>query len=206
MRSSAEAVLRDRAKLPEDDAYLLEDIVGEAAHMGSIVDNMLNLTRLEGSPRIEQDVVDTREIAVRVLDRARVLAQGREIAVEAGELTGAHVLGDPALLEQAVMVFVDNAIKYNRVGGTVWIGSSARGQDAVVEIRDTGEGLAPADVERLGERFFRTDKARGRSTGGLGLGVTIGKRIVALHGGRVEIESALGQGTTVRVVLPRLRA
>jgi two-component system phosphate regulon sensor histidine kinase PhoR len=112
-------------------------------------------------------------------------------------------------LRQVLINLVDNAIKYTPGGGTVHIAARATSlasSEVELAVADTGAGIPSQDLPRLTERFFRVDKARSRELGGTGLGLAIVKHIVQAHGGRLAIESALGQGTTVRVMLPAVPA
>jgi len=117
--------------------------------------------------------------------------------------TDALVFGDAFRLKQALVNLVDNAIKYNRPGGEVKISVRANDSQVVVEIKDNGIGISQADQQRIFERFYRVDKSRSRAQGGSGLGLAIVKKIVEEHGGKVSVESTLGEGSTFRITLPQ---
>jgi len=114
-----------------------------------------------------------------------------------------YVIGDPMLLEQAMLVLLDNAIKYNRKGGHVVIRTAAEDDKAIMSVSDTGIGIAAEHLPHLGERFYRVDKARSREAGGTGLGLSIAHNIAAAHGGNLTLSSVTGQGTTVTMTLPQ---
>lgn len=203
LRADAEVLLRGREHFHPDDVLLLQDVVTEAAHMGALADHMLDLARLDSeNTEIERDVVDLAELARDVVRRVSPLAAEKGLTVGLEAEQAVMVIGDRLLLEQVVLVLVDNAIKYNRQGGEVAVRVSAQADEAVVEVRDTGIGIAPEHLPRLGERFYRVDKARSRDTGGAGLGVSIAQRIAARHGGALRLDSELGRGTSARLVLP----
>lgn len=203
LRADAEVLLRGRGRFQPDDVLLLQDVVTEAAHMGALADHMLDLARLDSDHmEIERDVVDLAEMARDVVRRVGPLAAERGLTVGLEDEPGVLVVGDRLLLEQVALVLVDNAIKYNRQGGEVRVRVSARGDEAQLEVRDTGIGIAPEHLPRLGERFYRVDKARSRETGGAGLGVSIAQRIAARHGGELRLDSELGQGTRAQLLLP----
>jgi signal transduction histidine kinase len=117
-----------------------------------------------------------------------------------------YIIGDPLLLEQTVLVLLENAIKYNRPGGQVVLSTSLREGKACLEVQDTGIGIAPEHLPHLGERFYRVDKARSRSAGGNGLGLSIARGIVLAHGGSLQFASEPGLGTTATILLPAMNA
>jgi signal transduction histidine kinase len=112
------------------------------------------------------------------------------------------VKGDRAKLRQLLLNILDNAIRYTPRGGEISVSVQAEGEMAVVSISDTGIGIPSEDLPHIFERFYRVDRARSRSEGGSGLGLAIAKHIAEIHGGRIEIESELGTGSTFRVYLP----
>jgi signal transduction histidine kinase len=104
----------------------------------------------------------------------------------------------------AVRNLLDNAIRYTGAGGVIRVRLGRQEGDAILEVKDTGEGIPTRDLGRVFERFYRVDTARSRATGGTGLGLAIVKHVVESHGGRVEAESQLGVGSTFTVLLPVL--
>ena len=112
------------------------------------------------------------------------------------------VLADERRLEEVVHNLLDNAVQYSHQNGRILIHAGALDQEIVLSVSDEGVGIAPTDLPRIFERFYRVDRARSRELGGTGLGLSIVKHIAQLHRGRVEAESILGQGTTIRVILP----
>lgn len=206
MRADAEVLLRSQDRLDPDDAALLRDIVAENAHMSALADNLLLLARLDrGAAHPERDVVDLADIAASAARRAHALAGKSGITVSEHSAGPVLVVGDRLLLEQAVLILLDNALKYNRDNGSVDLRAFVTGQEAVLEVRDSGIGIPPEHLSRLGERFYRVDKARSRAKGGAGLGVSIARRIAALHDGALTFTSVPNQGTTASLRLPAAR-
>ena len=114
------------------------------------------------------------------------------------------VFADPVRLGQMLTNLVDNAIKFNRRGGSVRV-AHARGDGRdIVTVADTGEGILPEHSQRIFERFYRADRARSRKVGGTGLGLAIVKHLARLHGGEVSVNSVLGSGSTFTIELPSL--
>jgi signal transduction histidine kinase len=112
------------------------------------------------------------------------------------------VCGAAYELRQVFANLVDNAIHYTPEGGQVTVRTFQQNEDVIVEVRDTGVGISASDLPHIFDRFYRTDRARSSETGGIGLGLSIAKKIVELHGGRLEAESELGVGSVFRVSLP----
>ncbi|HLG62030.1 MAG TPA: ATP-binding protein [Ktedonosporobacter sp.] len=203
LRADAEVLLRHRNLLAADDATLLEDIVAETSHMTTLANNMLTLARLDSRPsHQEHEVVNLTEIVRAAMRRIQALADQKNIALQENADESIVVIGDPTLLEQAILALLDNAIKYNRQGGSVTLRTMVKENQVLLEVQDTGVGIAVEHLPHLGERFYRVDKARSREVGGTGLGLSIAQRIVAAHGGRLSLSSTLGQGTVVSLTLP----
>ena len=153
------------------------------------------LKRLSKPVRLD-DLV--REVA----GHAKAVAEQAGVALTVGELPVATVDGDPDRLRQVFFNLFDNAVKYNRAGGTVTVRGHRAGRHVAIEVRDTGVGIPADELPRVFDRFYRVDKSRSRRMGGAGLGLSIVKALVEGHGGRVEVESTPGEGSTFRVVLP----
>jgi signal transduction histidine kinase len=203
LRADAEVLLRSREHLAEEDAALLEDIVTEAAQMATLTANMLTLARLDNSPsHREHEVVYLAELARTATRRVQALATQMDITLEITTDDTAVVIGDPTLLEQAIMVLLDNAIKYNRRGGHITVCVDTQEKQARLTISDTGIGIAPEHLSHLGERFYRVDKARSRAAGGTGLGLSIARSIATMHGGTLTLTSTPNEGTTATLMLP----
>ena len=132
----------------------------------------------------------------------QALAEQSGITLQMENVGTPYVIGDPMLLEQAVLVLLDNAIKYNHSGGRVIVCTEAKDEQALLEVRDNGVGIAAEHLPHLGERFYRVDKARSREAGGTGLGLSIARSIAVTHGGWLSFSSAPEQGTTVALTLP----
>jgi len=109
---------------------------------------------------------------------------------------------DATRLEEVLYNLLDNAVKFSRENGQLHLRAARLGSDMVLSDADSGFGIGKEHLPRIFERFYRADKARSRELGGTGLGLAIVKHIAQLHGGRVEAESEVGQGTTIRLILP----
>ncbi|HLZ81454.1 MAG TPA: ATP-binding protein, partial [Ktedonobacteraceae bacterium] len=173
------------------------------SHMSNLTSNLLTLARLDNRfSHQEQDVVSLAELAREGARRVQALAEQRGIRVQMEDANAPYVIGDPMLLEQAVLALLDNAIKYNREGGWVMVRTEAKDERALLEIHDSGIGIATEHLPHLGERFYRVDKARSREAGGTGLGLSIARSIAVAHSGLLTLASVPEQGTTVTLTLP----
>ncbi len=207
LRADAEVLLRGRKRLEEEDAELLNDIVAETTYMSNIATNLLTLARLDtGSIHREHEAVNLAELAQEATRRVQALAEERHIEVQVEHADDVYVIGDPMLLEQAVLGLLNNAIKYNRQDGHVTVRTVAQDEQALLEVRDTGIGIAAEHLPHMGERFYRVDKARSREAGGTGLGLSIARSIAVAHGGQLTLTSTPEQGTTVTLTMPLAHA
>jgi signal transduction histidine kinase len=203
LRADAEVLLRGRDRLDAEDAALLEDIVVEANRMARLSNSLLTLARLDNtSLHREHEVVNLVELAQKGARRVQALAEQSGIALQVENIDTPYVIGDPLLLEQAVLVLLDNAIKYSYSGGHVIVRAKTKDEQALIEVSDNGVGIDDEHLSHLGERFYRVDKARSREAGGTGLGLSIARGIAVTHGGSLSFSSVPGQGTTVKLTLP----
>ncbi len=190
----------------EDDVgvirRLAERIIGESTRMARIVDDLLDLSRIEFGAPEDWGPVDLGGVVSEVVATHHHAAAARGVSLAVTGSAGAAVLGDRSQLVSALSNLVDNAIKYTERDGSVRVRCAAIGDEAVLEVEDSGIGIAPAQQERIFERFYRVDKARSRGTGGTGLGLSIVRHIVANHGGTVAVASEEGRGSTFTVRLP----
>ena len=198
----AEAV-QDAADDPEAIRRFAGRMQHEGTRLGRLVAELIELSRLQGAePLPSPAVVAVDEIVAEAVDRTRLAAESAGIIVVSGGQGRLAVRGNEAQLVTALVNLVDNAIAYSPEGTRVAVGT--RGRDGYVEISvsDQGIGIAERDLERVFERFYRSDPARSRATGGTGLGLAIVKHIATNHGGGVSVWSVEGSGSTFTLRLP----
>ena len=206
MRAGVERALTDQHTAPETIA-LLDETLQEVRRMTELVDTLLTLARVdEGRMELHTEPVELQALLHEVHETAQML--GEEAGLEVFlELPGEPVVvqADPARMRQLVLNLVSNAVKYTPSGGRVWLALTAGAATATISVRDSGIGIAPGDVDRVFDRFWRADAARSR-TGerpGIGLGLSICKWIAEAHGGSIAVTSRPGRGSTFTVTLPR---
>jgi len=187
----------------ENNLHFLNVIRRNAERMHSLIADILELSLIEsGNVAVTIREIKLTAAVQEVLNGLSAKAKEREIILKNEVPDGAIIFADSVRLEQMLVNLIDNAIKFNRHGGSVTVAfDQADGRD-VISVADTGEGILPEHTQRIFERFYRADRARSREIGGTGLGLAIVKHLARLHGGEVAVNSSLGSGTTFRIELP----
>lgn len=188
---------------PADQVDSLTDISDEADRMSRIIAGLLALARADAGRKIECALVNLDNLVQDVYRQARVLAPP-DVTVELGTVEPVEALADADYLRQLLLILIENALKYNRPGGSVRISLAREGDWLRIEVSDTGAGIAPADLPHVFERFYRSSTAR--PIDGTGLGLALAQWIAEQHGGLVEGTSVLGQGSTFTFRLPSIHA
>jgi len=175
---------------------------GEVDRLVQMVEELLELSRIEsGELSMAREPVDIATAVQSAADRLRPQSEkaGVALSVAIGDNLP-RVSGDRVSLERAIVNLINNAVKFTPEGGLVRISAQPFAGGVIIEVTDNGVGVEPADLPRVFERFFKADRAR--RAGGTGLGLAVVKHTAEAHGGRVEAESTLGQGSTFRIWLP----
>lgn len=204
LRGYIETLLDDPETSSEELKRILEVMRRHSNRLGVLVDDLLTLAQLESAnPNLQLSNVRLSELfAAIVHDWAKKFAE-KKLSVDIAVAANLPVIcADETRLQEVLYNLLDNSLKYTQPGGRIRLQAGTEGDEMVLSVSDTGPGISETDLPRLFERFYRADKARSRELGGTGLGLSIVKHIAQMHGGRVEAESKLGQGTTIRVLLP----
>lgn len=174
----------------------------ESGRLLHLIADILRLGELD-SPAIETncEAIALNQMAQFAAERLQLQAQKAYVMVKT-QLDPVTVWGDETMISEVCYNLLDNAIRYNRPGGTVWIQVGREGKFAKLTVKDTGIGIPKEAQDRIFERFYRVDKSRSKETGGTGLGLAIVKHAVAQNGGRIQLSSELGVGTEITVYLP----
>jgi two-component system, OmpR family, sensor histidine kinase SenX3 len=205
------ALLAEAVEEAADDAEAVRKFASwmgtESARLTDLVSQIIELSRLQAdNPLVDPEVVYIDEALAEAVDRRRMDAERNRIGLTVAGISGTRVLGSARQLGVAVGNLVENAIAYSDPGARVVVAAhvQARSDDDYVEITvsDNGIGIPAAEVDRIFERFYRVDYARGRANGGTGLGLAIVKHIAAIHGGNVSVWSQVGQGSTFTIRIP----
>ncbi len=189
---------------PAVSKNFLEQLDSQVSALTQLIEDLLSLSRLESKEtalRIEE--FDLSGLLEEALAGKRDLAKesGVELKLDESSQTG-RIRADRTLIMAALLNLLDNAIKYNKTGGTVTVKAALLVDRFTVSVADTGIGIPKEDLSRIFERFYRVDPARSKERGGTGLGTSIVKHVAELHGGWVEVDSVRGQGSTFTINIP----
>ncbi len=186
------------------DPETIQVMLTQSERLGRLVDQLLDLSRLEsGDVPLEPERIELGPLVAQVLSEIEVARRDRGVQVEAEipeDLPAA--MADRERIHQVLFNLVDNAVRFTPAGGEVRVSASRHNGSVEVRVADTGVGIAPEHLPRLFERFYRVDSARSREDGGTGIGLAIARSVVEAHGGHIEAESRLGQGSVFSFELP----
>jgi two-component system sensor histidine kinase SenX3 len=175
----------------------------EAERLGRIIEDLLDLSRIEAEEAPSREPVPVRVVVAEAVERLRPVAEHRGIRLESDEPAYTlAIVGDRRQLVSALHNLLDNAIKYSEVGSSVHVVVRHEDDTIEIDVADHGIGIPSRDLERIFERFYRVDRARSRDTGGTGLGLAIVRHVASNHGGDVRVTSREGAGSTFTLRLP----
>jgi two-component system phosphate regulon sensor histidine kinase PhoR len=204
IRGYAETLLDGALDDPDNRRQFVEIIQSHAIRLNNIASDLLTLSELESGRAplapSKLSVLGTLEAAMRTVESEAAI---RQVRLGWGTVEDLQVMGNKIKLEQAFVNLLDNAVKFNRGQGEVWVEAGRLpGRGVAITIADSGIGIPSEDLPRIFERFYRVDKARSREVGGTGLGLSIVKHVIEQMQGTVTVESQLGKGSRFTVVLP----
>jgi two-component system phosphate regulon sensor histidine kinase PhoR len=186
----------------EDILSFSEKIYEEARRLVILVEDIIQLSQLdEKKVSHSKEYVDLLNMAKAVKQRIYPVAQLKDVSISV-EGKSKIIFAVPQLIEELIYNLCDNAIKYNKEKGIVFIKVGEAEEMATLSVSDTGIGIPKEHQDRVFERFYRVDKARSRDSGGTGLGLSIAQQIVTLHSGTIRAESEEGKGASFIVTLP----
>lgn len=201
LRANAELALElERSCLHVE---MLEEILDEADRMTRLVGDLLFLANSDaGSLPLELELVELGPFLTLLAERSQTLARELNSDLHADLKAGGLARIDASRIEQVVLILVDNAGKYSPPDTPILLRSAVSGDTLIIEVADRGPGIPEDQLPFIFERFYRVDKSRSRKQGGSGLGLSIARSIVEAHGGRIEAESRIGEGTRMRLHVP----
>ncbi len=186
---------------PEEIKKYGGTIYREAQRLLFLINDIIRLSEIEDHENADHERIDILRLAHDAEEILQDKADSHNVGIF---VDGESVVieGNQSYMTELLVNLIDNAVKYNNEGGSVWVNIGKSGRNALITVRDNGIGIAEKDRERVFERFYRVDKSRSKQTGGTGLGLSIVKHIVAYHGGGISIRSQLGKGTEITVSVP----
>lgn len=202
------AQVSKRATNREHHEWATQVIEGQVKNLSRLIDDLLDVSRItRGTIQLKRQVLDVQPVIEHAIASVMLLIQAREhkLSVEFNH-GNALVDVDPTRLEQIVANLLNNAAKYSEDQGRIQLSTAIQNEELVITIRDTGLGIAPEQLPKMFELFVQGNRSVARSEGGLGIGLTIVRRLVEMHGGSITAESkGSGQGSTFKVRLPVVR-
>ncbi len=206
IKGFVETLLAGALRDEQHSRRFLEIIEAETNRLTKLVDDLLELSRLEAKGvTFRLQPVDLGELCARVASRHQPRAEAAGVRLEWQVEPGLVVVADPDRVEQVLTNLLDNALKFTPEGGRIHVSVREDGQEACVAVQDTGRGIPPDDLPHVFERFYRADRSRTRSSGGSGLGLAIAKHLVEMQGGRISATSHPGHGSVFAFWLPLVR-
>jgi len=201
IKGYAEIIKKRRLTNEEIFEESIDSIINETDNMRNLVQKLLFLAKGEIT-KINTNFVkiDINEMVTQIYSDTVISMTTHQFHLEKGE--DFSIQGDETLLQQAIRALIENAVKYSEKGTNVYIKSELKDGIGRISVRDEGVGISEEDAKRVFDRFYRVDLSRTKATGGTGLGLAIVKRIVEIHDGKIEVESKVGKGTEIIIVLP----
>jgi signal transduction histidine kinase len=206
--SSIKLMLETVLEAPEQEAreLFVPQALAQVDRLTALVGQLLEQARAEsGQLQLALRDVDLEEVARPIVASFEQQASNKGVSLEFSALRPVRVEADPDRLSQVFVNLIDNALRHTAEGGRIRVEIDARDSDAVLRVRDTGDGIPYRDLPHIFERFYVVDRSRNRGTGGAGLGLAIVKGIVDAHSGAISAESMLGRGTAFTIRLPIMR-
>ena len=204
--ASIQALAEAITRAAHDDAAAVEQfsqkMLVETARVGKLIADLLDLSRIEDPISFRQEAVHVSEVARKVIGEAEPRVAEKKLSLDVAIEEGVWTHGDEQQLCLLVRNLFDNAVRYTPPGGSVQVQVERQGDQAVLRVTDDGIGIPLKSQARVFERFYRVDEARSRDHGGTGLGLAIVKHVADLYGGRIELRSEFGEGSSFTAYLP----
>jgi len=201
LRGGIEVALRGE-RSPAEYRRVLRSSLEEVERLTHLAEDLLLLSRFSVVVSAPRQRVELEPLVMEALDVGTQLAHGRGVAIVATGLTPAAVVGDASALRRALLNLLDNAVKYTPPGGKIEVSLAREGHRACIAVRDTGVGIASADVDRVFQPFVRLEAGREEAPDGAGLGLSIARSIVVAHGGELTLDSTPEAGSAFTIRLP----
>lgn len=200
IKSLVETLLDGAINDPEANIKFLQKINQQSDNLSLLISDILMLSSLEKDRKENFILISLSALIEKALETMSLSLKSRQIKVSRQEEPGLEIFASADQVYRALLNLLDNAVKYNSLGGEITISSHKTENNIIVSIKDTGCGIAPEHLLRIFDRFYRVDKARSREAGGTGLGLSIVKHIMQMHKSEVLVESVEGKGSTFTLI------
>jgi len=203
LKTSTEVALRDRKMSASEARQILEDNLEDIGSLEMLSEHLLRLAQYQKGRRVlEFEKVNLGDSAKRIYKKIQAIADKKKIDLEL-KISDIYINADLISIEELMLIFMDNALKYTPEGGRVSLSVVGEGKNAVMKVSDSGEGINRKDIPHIFDRFYRVDRSRSKSRiSGFGLGLPVAKRIVELHHGSINVSSKPGSGSTFTARFP----
>lgn len=200
IRATADYSLRTNP--PPAQKEHLTDILNECDYMDLLVDDLLLLSRLDAHRlKLNMELIPLNELFAKTIHQVDKLAQAKEITVTA-QHDNEKLYADRVRMRQALLIFLDNALRFTPAGGSIQLNAQKSGKNIIVNVVDNGKGIAPQDLPHLFERFYQVSNAENEASRSNGLGLSIARALIEAQNGTISIQSQPGAGATIRVTMP----
>lgn len=203
LKTSTEVALRDRKMSATEARRILEENLEDIGSLEMLSEHLLHLAQYQRGRRVlEFEKIDLGKVARRVYKKIMAIADKKNITIKL-DIKDAWINADIISIEELILILMDNALKYTPEKGNISLRVAPEGRNALMEVKDSGEGIGQRDIHHIFDRFYRADRSRSKSrVSGFGLGLPVAKRIVELHHGSIKVISMIDQGSTFTVRLP----
>jgi heavy metal sensor kinase len=207
MRTRAELSLR-KARSADEYRDVISEVLAELEKTSGLIEQLMFLARADsGAESPHFAATNVTDVLREACHQGSALAEAKQIAFQEQISTDSMwIQGDASSLRRLFLILIDNAVKYTPSSGQIEVSLQRNNGYAIAQVRDTGIGIAETDLPNVFERFYRADKARTRESGGVGLGLSIGRWIAEVHAGTIEVQSSPGHGSIFQIRLPIMKA
>jgi signal transduction histidine kinase len=197
-------LLKNIGNLSEEQQKYISRILLSIENMSGLVSKVMSMEMLDSNEEVKYAPFDVKDMIEEVVSTLSLQAQQRKVTLHTdfNSLRNPKMVADRTLLRQAVFNLVENAIKFNHLGGEVWISATKDATNLRIEVKDNGKGIAPLDQPKLFTRYFHIEDGENYDNLGPGLGLSIVKSVVEKHGGRITMQSKLGEGSIFTLEIP----
>ncbi|MBP2636657.1 MAG: integral rane sensor signal transduction histidine kinase [Firmicutes bacterium] len=203
LKSNAELILRHPSHTVEEESIRVTNIIREVRRMTKLVVELLTLARSDANQlEVKLEPTSVNEIVEIIAEQFIPLAEMEGFDLKVNFSEKLDMMADKERLHQLLVILLDNAMKYTPAPGEIQLTATKQGNNVMIAVQDSGQGIPSEDLPRVFDRFYRGDKARSREKGGTGLGLSIAKWIVEQHGGKISVDSKLGVGSKFSIVFP----